>query len=106
MRRTHVVLGVLDALVEASDPDGAEAQRQRLSGLGFVELAGDERTGVELAELTGYGDSTVYGVLGRLHRAGCVDRRNEQQSDPTFRGRKPRVFYRINDAGRAFLNRK
>lgn len=71
---------------------------------------GAEFTGADLVALTDYGESTIYVALGRLREAEFVTRRDETsdevRADLEYHGNRPRAFYRITEAGRAFLNGK
>jgi DNA-binding PadR family transcriptional regulator len=74
--------------------------------LGHLDAIG-ELTGADLIGCTAYGDSTVYVALRRLTEAEFVTRRNETaeeaRADPNYNGNRPRVFYKITDAGTTFL---
>lgn len=60
--------------------------------------------GLEIASVAGIPTPTVYGVLARLERAGCVEGRFEH-IDPARAGRPPRRLYNLTPDGAEFARR-
>lgn len=60
--------------------------------------------GFEIVDATGLGAGTVYPILRRLEREGCVRSRWERVARARAEGRPPRRNYRLTAAGEALLH--
>jgi PadR family transcriptional regulator, regulatory protein PadR len=74
----------------------------RFSTQTFVVLdalvASPELSGAQIARITGLASGTLYPLLLRLERAGCVESRWEAD-DPHALGRPRRRFYQVTPLG-------
>ena len=61
---------------------------------------GSPAWGYQLSEWTGLESGTIYGILGRLARAGLVQSRWEVPDESRPLGRPPRRFYELTPEGR------
>jgi PadR family transcriptional regulator PadR len=61
--------------------------------------------GFDIIDATGLPSGTVYPLLRRLDRMGCVESRWESQSKAAREGRPARRYYRITGEGRELLAR-
>jgi PadR family transcriptional regulator, regulatory protein PadR len=68
-------------------------------------LASGYAYGFDLMDATGLPSGTVYPLLRRLERTGCVESRWEDETDATKEGRPARKYYRITGEGEELLAR-
>jgi DNA-binding PadR family transcriptional regulator len=68
-------------------------------------LAAGYSYGFDIMDATGLPSGTVYPLLRRLERLGCVAARWEDRAAARREGRPPRRHYRITGAGHAVLRR-
>jgi DNA-binding PadR family transcriptional regulator len=61
--------------------------------------------GFDIIDATGLASGTVYPLLRRLERLGCVASRWESQAKAAREGRPARKYYRITGEGRELLAR-
>src|ERR671919_1397584 len=61
--------------------------------------------GFDIIDATGLASGTVYPLLRRLERTGCVESRWESEAKAAREGRPARKYYRITGEGRALLAR-
>jgi DNA-binding PadR family transcriptional regulator len=61
--------------------------------------------GFDIIDATGLPSGTVYPLLRRLERMGCVESRWEGQAKAAREGRPARKYYRIRGEGRELLAR-
>jgi PadR family transcriptional regulator PadR len=68
-------------------------------------LANSYTYGFDIIDVTGLPSGTVYPLLRRLERTGCVESRWESEAKAVREGRPARKYYRITGEGRALLAR-
>lgn len=68
-------------------------------------LASGFTYGFDVIDATGLPSGTVYPLLRRLERMGCVESRWESETKAAREGRPARKYYRITGAGRELLAR-
>jgi PadR family transcriptional regulator len=68
-------------------------------------LASGYAYGFDIIDATGLPSGTVYPLLRRLERTGCVASRWESQAKAAREGRPARKYYRITGEGREFIAR-
>jgi DNA-binding PadR family transcriptional regulator len=68
-------------------------------------LANGYAYGFDIIDATGLPSGTVYPLLRRLERVGCVESRWESESKAAREGRPARKYYRITGEGRELLAR-
>jgi DNA-binding PadR family transcriptional regulator len=75
------------------------------TALALEALAAGRSYGFDIMDVTGLPSGTVYPLLRRLERAGCVAARWEDEAVAHREGRPARREYRITAQGRAVLAR-
>jgi DNA-binding PadR family transcriptional regulator len=75
------------------------------TALTLQALAAGCSYGFDIMDATGLPSGTVYPLLRRLERLGCISARWEDESRARREGRPPRRHYRITAEGRAALAR-
>ncbi len=68
-------------------------------------LANGYTYGFDIIDATGLPSGTVYPLLRRLERTGCVESRWESEAKAAREGRPARKYYRITADGRELLVR-
>jgi PadR family transcriptional regulator PadR len=68
-------------------------------------LANGYGYGFDIIDATGLPSGTVYPLLRRLERMGCVQSRWESEAKAARDGRPARRYYRITGEGRELLSR-
>ena len=68
-------------------------------------LASGHAYGFDIIDATGLPSGTVYPLLRRLERLGCVESRWESHGEAARAGRPARKYYRITGEGREVLAR-
>ena len=75
------------------------------TALTLSAMAAGHSYGFDIMDATGLPSGTVYPLLRRLERSGCVAGRWEDEQRAQREGRPARRHYRLTAAGRALLAR-
>jgi len=71
----------------------------------FLAAPDQPRYGYDLMRECGFGSGKLYPILGRLEKAGWLDR-DREDVDASAEGRPPRVLYRLTALGESCARRE